>query len=455
MATRPSLSSRSLPGHLMSFNVMPSAESSMQFTVVAQLPRSRRGTMMGTRLCPRRRLRPTSFVVVAFLVLGTTARGGEPRELPTLPSYLRAATRDLNDRGQVVGVASGESGAARQAVLWSRRPWKPGSAQPLPVLPGMFHGEASAISRNGIPVGVSSLGSAARATLWKKGPGGDWEPIDLEPPPGLTIALATGVNSRGTVVGWAANPNEVVGGDIVQRAVLWRRQPGGGYLPVELETPDGFQSRGAAINERGDVVGTVLRTEVEDGVSFLRSDIIVWRRPFGRHGGDERTPIVLTPLPGLPTTQAPAINLLGDVVAYAQVRNGPVTTTRPLLWKRHRLGRPRRAYGDPIELPVPEGFTDAWATDINFCGRIVGTAFVWEGLTLVSSRGVVWTRGRRGHWRVQELDAPEDGSLIFAVRLNNLGWVVGNDLTSVDGTGALLWKPSRKGAFHPRSSGAE
>jgi hypothetical protein len=426
----------------------------MLFTVASQLSRSRGERRKGARLCRLCRLWPTSFVVVAFLALGTIVTGEEPLELPTLPGYLRATTRDVNNRGQVVGVATGAPGTARQAILWSRRPWEPDSVQPLPVLPGMLHGHASAISRNGIPVGYSTLDADTRATLWRRGPGGDWEAVELEPPPGLIIAFATGVNSRGTVVGWAANPNELVGGDFVQRAVLWRRQPGGGYQAVELETPDGFQSRGAAINERGNVVGTALRTEVEDGISFVRSDIVVWRRTFAAHGWHSRTPVVLNPLPDLPTNQAPAINLHGDVVAYGQVRDGLVT--RPLLWKLQRCRGPRASYADPIELPVPEGFTDAWATDINRFGRVVGTALVWDGLALLSSRGVVWTRDRHGHWRTEELEPPEDGLLIFAPRLNDRGWVVGNDLlASGGGTGALLWKPSRRGPSHTRRSGAE
>jgi uncharacterized membrane protein len=426
----------------------------MQFEIAGRASHVRREAVRSVRTSrrPLRRLWRALLPVLALGTLGTPAAGEEPLELPTLPGYSRAATRDLSNRGHVVGLAfGGEPGAPRQAVLWSRRWWKPHTVAPLPTLPGMDHSEAVAISRSGVPVGFSSLGSTARAVVWKKGPGGEWEAVELEPPPGFTDAFATGVNSRGMVVGWARNSGEIVGSDFVQRAVLWHPQRGGGYAPVELETPDGFQSTATGINEVGDVVGAAHRTEFEDGRAFLRSDILVWHRTFSRHRCGLRSPVVLTPVPGLPTNRAPAINLRGDVVAQAETRLDAVTITRPVLWKRHHWWKHHHwkmhgsAYGGPVELPVPEGFTDASATDINALGRVVGTAFARQGAGLLSSRAVVWSRGHGCGWTVEELEPTESGRFIFAVRLNDLGWVAGNDiLAPAGGTGALLWKPSRK-----------
>ena len=445
----------SLPGHVALIDVMPSTESCMQFgttgpttTVRVDAPRPSPGA--------RRVLRSLCRGCLAVLALGapgSTAAGEEPLALPTLPGYQRASTFDLNNRGQVVGAAfAGEPGEPLlQAVLWRWRPWRPATVQPLPIPAEMENSEATAISRSGIPVGFSFLSSGSfRALVWQRGPGGDWDAVELEPPPGFTDALAAGVNSRGEIVGWAGNAGEVVGVDAVQRAVLWKRGRDGAYSVSELETPDGFQSRGAAINERGDVVGTAFRTEFEDGRRVLRSEILVWRRTLGRSGSCHRSPVVLTPLPGLPTNQDPAISLSGDVVATAAGTIGGVPTTRPLLWKwnrskKHHWPKHSRQYGDPIELPVPEGFASASARDINAFGRVAGTVLVQEGATTLSTRGVVWSRRRDGGWTVEELDSPEGVAFVSTIRLNDLGWIAGRGTPPSAGeSGALLWIPPRK-----------
>jgi uncharacterized membrane protein len=390
-----------------------------------------------------------------FGTLGSASAGEEPHNLPPLPGFQRARTGDLNNRGQVVGTAFfGEQGELWQAVLWRQRRWKPDTVQPLPTLPGTEASQAAAISRSGIPVGFSFLRpDSFRALVWKRGPGGEWEVLELEPPPGLTHAVATGVNSRGVIVGYAYNPNEITAeGDIVQSAVLWTRRDGR-YSVVELEAPDGFQGRAAGINERGDVVGTAERTEPVDNGSFRRSDVVVWRRPSGWAWCGPRSPVVLPSLPGPSKNSLPAINLRGDVVATAEVEIAGVPTARPVYWRRHHWKwcpwkKPRSSYSDPIELPVPEGFTAASAMDINVFGRVAGTATGRDGANGLFTRAVVWSRGHGGGWTVEELDAPVSGLFVSAIRVNDLGCVAGNVAPPPAGTsGALLWKPPWKRCF--------
>jgi uncharacterized membrane protein len=434
-------------------NAIPSVESCMPFEFVGRdsvcpetpSPSHESGHTVCHLIC--RMLVP----VLAVGVLGTTAASEEPLELPSLPGYSRAATRDLNNRGRVVGLAfAGETGVPRQqAVLWTRRLWRPDTVEALPALPGLVDSEASAISRRGTPVGSSSLDfTLFRAVVWKRGFAGEWEAIELEPPPGLTDAFATGVNSRGEIVGFAFNPGEVVGGDVVQRAVVWKRRRDGGYSVFELETPDGFQSRASGINERGEIVGTAFRTEFPGGDRLFRSNVVVWHRTGGRHRCGSRSPVVLAPLPGLPTNRDPAINLRGDVVARADVRIENATTSRPVYWRRnnwwkhHRWNKHDRGYRDPIQLPIPEGSTDASATDINAFGRVVGTASVRQGSMLQSSRPVAWSRGRHG-WTVEVLDDSPGLRFVSAIRISDLGHVAGNGFPDSTGaTGALLWTPS-------------
>ena len=141
------------------------------------------------------------------------------------------------------------------------------------------------------------------------------------------------------------------------------------------------------------MVGTAYRTEVGDTGEFLRSDVVVWRRGARHYGlhhrshhGCLRKPVVLPSLPGLPENRAPAINLFGHVIAAAEALTNDTLTTRPIFWKRRHWRKGGPAYEDPVALPVPEGFTDASATDINVTGKVVGTAAVREG-SAWSARG--------------------------------------------------------------------
>ena len=407
-------------------------------------------------LIPWLRLRCTRRVLLPVLFLATVVAAvsaDEPLDLPTLPGYTRAATRDLNNRGQAVGQAlRTDLALPRQAILWAKRRSKATTVQPLPTLDGMVDGDASAIARRGIPVGFSSIrvGNSTffRAVIWKK-VRGEWEAVELEPPPGYTETIAADVNSRGQAVGWAFNPGEIVNGDVVRSAVVWQPVRGQAHTVVVLETPEGFQSTATGINELGDVVGRAYRTEVNDTGTgtFERSDIVVWRRVPRHHGlhhrrhpGSTRTPVVLPSTPGLPRNTAGAINLFGHVVATAAGLVNGTQTTRPVFWKRRLWKRGGPAYENPVVLPVPEGFSDASATDINLFGKVVGSAFAREGGALRSASAVLWARRRSG-WTDEVLDSPEGATFVFGTRLNDFRSVVGNNLGPAAGSsGALLLK---------------
>lgn len=394
------------------------------------------------------------FAVVASL--GAPVRAEEPVHLPTLPEYDRAAVRDLNDLGRAVGQAfRSDLALPRRAVVWKTRPKHSASVEALPTLQNFVDADAAAISRSGIPVGTSSLrlGSFTffRAVLWKK-KRGEWQAIELEPPPGYTDTIAADVNSRGVVVGWAFNPGEVVDGDVVRRAVVWLPHRHGSHTVVELERPEGFQSTATSINERGDVAGTAYRTEVVDTELVQRSDVLVWGRVAGhlghhgfrsKHGRCRRSPEVLRSLPGLPTNRVPTINLFGHVVAAAEVLANGNFFTRPAFWKRRHSRKRGTAYSKPEELPIPEGFTDASAVDMSATGKVVGTASVRQGRILLSSAAVKWTHRRKGGWKEEVVDSPEGSTFVSAAQISDLGSVVGNDLRPAAGvSGALRWKPA-------------
>jgi len=402
-------------------------------------------------------LRCTRRVLLPVLFLATFAAAvsaDELLELPTLPGYTRAATRDLNNRGQAVGQARGTVAQPRLPVLWSKRWSSPHTVETLPVLDGMVDGDAGAIARSGIPVGFSSVLVSRSTTffcavLWKK-VRGEWEAVELEPPLGYTDAIAADVNSRGQAVGWAFNPNELVNGEVVLSAVVWQPSRDGAHTVVVLETPEGFRSTATGINELGDIVGRAYRSEVNDTGTgtFERSDVVVWRRVPRHHGlrhkrhpGSTRTPVILPSVPGFPTNTDPAINLFGHVTATARGLVDGTVSRRPVFWKRQLWKRRGPAYKDPVVLPIAEGLTDWVVTGINVSGRVVGSASLREGGGLRTSSAVLWRHRRRSGWTGQVLESPEGATFVSGTGLNDLGSVVGTDLIPTGGSsGAQLWK---------------
>jgi hypothetical protein len=212
------------------------------------------------------------------------------------------------------------------------------------------------------------------------------------------------------------------------------------YEVCDLGVPDGFDTSGAfGINERGDVVGVARRLESDgSGGLLLRSVVVVWRKPSRGPGRCPSHPIVLPSRPDLPLNQNPAISNRGDIVAQADRRTpGQVAVTRPLFWKRHGS-----SYHEPVELPLPEGFTDAFATDVNGSRRVLGTAQA-RSLTgaLQASRAVVWRHEHRGAWVASLLPQAAGTTLTVAARLSDRGEAVGSALTPQPGSsGGLLWR---------------
>ncbi|HET9301907.1 MAG TPA: hypothetical protein VFO20_03945, partial [Propionibacteriaceae bacterium] len=112
-------------------------------------------------------------------------------DLGTLPGSTYSVAADINDRGQIVGMADLAAGGSH-AVLW-----QDGSLIDLGTLGGTLSW-ANAINRQGQIVGVSSLifSSGDQATLWEDG-----APHGLATLSGGNFSQAVDVNRRGQVVG--------------------------------------------------------------------------------------------------------------------------------------------------------------------------------------------------------------------------------------------------------------
>ncbi len=271
--------------------------------------------------------------------------GGEDRSLPAA----------LNDAGQVVGVSwiePGLGGGARHAFFWDPR------------------------------LGMTDLGTLA-------GPLGE--------------SYAKDINNRGQAVGWSTcNPAQNVEGNPC--GFLW--DPKTSTMTWLGEIPEVAATRhGEAINDGGEVVGTVIGTPASATISraFLlnthTAEITNIGYPVGTH----------------PNSAALGINSGGEIVGY---EGQQAMYWAPLTLERIEIGIPR------------PGDERARANDINDRGEVVVTSS---------------TPGRRSYlWTVKDgfldLGSSNDGqgTSIDARAINNRGWVVGS---IVDLGRAFLWTP--------------
>jgi len=195
------------------------------------------------------------------------------------------------------------------------------------------------------------------------------------------------------------------------------------------------------VNEPGDVVGTALgQGTYDDGNRVQRIAVGVWRH-VGRRGCRSVETTVL-PLPAdLPNPMNPVINNAGLVVVQAE-RSGPPTVSRALLWKRSHQG-----YGEPRELPVPEGFTDAYPTDVNEDGEVLGTAQVRPPTGAPTlSQVVVWRSRHKDRYAVEVLPNPPETPIVTSTSINERGDALGIARAPLPGSsGGLLWKRRGKG----------
>jgi probable HAF family extracellular repeat protein len=175
-------------------------------------------------------------------------RDGHMSALPTLGGNNGEAGA-INNRGEVVGFA--EDGAVDSTcpagktnnriqlpVLWER-----GEAHALPTVGGDVDGFALAINDRGQAVGdTGSCAGATHAVLWEDG--------TPSPLPSLgSWAVAQCLNERGQIAGYAGNPGAAFS------AVLWRNGADGAVTNLGI-LPGDSASFATGINSKGQVVGS-------------------------------------------------------------------------------------------------------------------------------------------------------------------------------------------------------
>jgi hypothetical protein len=125
-----------------------------------------------------------------------------PVPLPVPLGFEDPDVYDINDAGQVVGLAYELPAYAEHPMLWE--PDGEGGFVPtvLPSPAGSTLTVPSAISNSGKVVGYALVPGNQVAVAWDKGASG-WEWKALDPPGGCVAASAYGVNAAGHVVGTA------------------------------------------------------------------------------------------------------------------------------------------------------------------------------------------------------------------------------------------------------------
>jgi probable HAF family extracellular repeat protein len=193
-------------------------------------------------------------------------KDGHMSALPTVGGNNGQANA-INNHGQIAGFAeSNVSDSTCPASSPSKTDspviWEDGQANALPTVVGDPDGQAQGINEQGQAVGYSGTCTAARhATLWEDG-----NAIQL---PGLGSVersnIAWAINNQGQIVGQSRSPDGTT-----RLAVLWQNREitklGTGTLPGD------FGAIATGINSRGQVVGSTIDSGLNWSHAFIYQD---------------------------------------------------------------------------------------------------------------------------------------------------------------------------------------
>ena len=208
------------------------------------------------------------------------------QQLSLLPGDKGGIAYGINNKSEVVGYSSGESG--ERAVWWSSA----GVINELEGLPEGSISQAKDINDAGAIVGTVTE-SVKRAVLWPK----NSNLIELGTLTNFNESEAISISNNGVIAGNAIGLNFAPN---YRRAVIW--EPGKHLIRDLGALEGGEESRANDVNIRSEVVGT--------STSDHGSRAFIWTRLKGMI--DLNT---LITLPGVELTEATGINNKGDIVA--------------------------------------------------------------------------------------------------------------------------------------------
>ena len=323
------------------------------------------------------------------------------RDVGVLPGRVTSGAVDVNESGQIVGTSGADYGDRSQ--LAHAFLWRAGRMIDLGVLPGDSTSKAVDINNRGQVVGISSMGSSGtggHAFLWQQG-----KMIGLGTLGGPSSGAAA-INDRGQIVGSADTTAKDEYGAPIQHAFLWQN----GRMR-DLGTLGGPSSGAAAVNERGQVVG-YSKTVVGVYHAF------VWEngnmRDLGTLGGND--------------SFAGRINEHGQIVGTSRKKD---TRRHAFLWQGGRMT-------DLGTLPAAAGtWVESEAKAVNERSQVVG----WSGPRV---NGFLWQNGKM---RKLATLKGYDGGLASAV--NDQGQAIGYNVRDYQQEGrsqisscyrAVVWK---------------
>ena len=176
-----------------------------------------------------------------------TTTGGM-QDLGLAPDWAEATALDINESGQVAGMAG------TKAALWTVSVDAAGVVQvlgreSLGTLPDAGGSVSHAVNNLGQAAGWAYYPSRpSRAVLWTRTPTG-WMIEDLGMLPGDHGSQAYGINDQGQVVGMSFPPQGCT------HAVVWSTTDGKKTAMRALEAVDGCSVEAQSINNQGQVVG--------------------------------------------------------------------------------------------------------------------------------------------------------------------------------------------------------
>ena len=320
----------------------------------------------------------------------------------------------INNRGWVAGFANRPDNGTRVAALW-----RDGSLDTLGTLGGPNSGVLwPGLNNQGMIAGIaetadldplheewsctaffpSVTGHICRGYFWRNGV---MTPL---PTLGGYQGFATGVNSRGQVVGWAEtsvhDPTCNAPQVLQFRAVMW--EPLNGTMRELPPLPGDSTSAATAINEQGQVVGISGECDIAVG-EFSAQHSVLWDHGTVTNIGDLGGDAWHTPMD---------INEQGDIVGFSNPAYVVGADFNPLafLWTRQAgiksLGH----------LP---GDTSSQALGINGRRQVVGVS-----TSLVGNRAFLWQNGLMAD--LNDLVGPGfPDVLIVAQHINDAGVITG------------------------------
>ena len=287
-------------------------------------------------------------------------------DLGTLPGFSTMIGSSMNSSGQVVGVAVSTTGDLDGFV------WRNGNLTDIGTALGLSTNIVFDINDDGeIAGGYDGIDEHLHAFTCING-----QKTDLGALPGGTDSVACGINGSGSVVGLANNSTGEV------HAVLWQNDQ-----IADLGTLAGQWSVAFRINSSGTAVG--FATDPNSIAALLGGNpasglIAVLTGSATALSWQNGQIAQLPPLPGATSAVAVAINDLGQIVGQS---SASIVGTHAVLWQSQQA-----AATDLGTLPP---YHYCAALSINNVGQIVGVSFDLDHSgSVVPGRAVVWRNGQ-------------------------------------------------------------